>query len=485
MQKNLFSVISALLFIFTSAHAQQLQWGPTPKVDKGQYKYLIDRKDGVTYMLMSNYDLESDVYEGSYGNKNAIMSSRLSLSLVKFNKDLEAEDPVDIKYRTKVDNLSSCFIQNNKIELVYLSGMSKNKKLQVDEFDLDGKYLESKTLEEQGNKPAKTYMLWTYVSPNHDYLMVQLKDKLTLLDRNFNKVWEVKGETKDLSQVYVLDDGTVVSYWTKGEERATIKRFDPDGNSEDMSIINDDLGEMKVDTASGKVYLVSLGGETDDLSKHTHFFSSSQSGKIFYATSYRVTSYDLAEMKKIKTYAGEFNLGMLEQEQENEKKKKKDKVPEGIPSLNVLDVHTTENGDPIVTFYQLSIIQEIHSSQNGSSTTYIYGFGDIINVELKGTSSRDPQTLITRSFTRQSQLEMLGEVASFYRDNKLYIVFNSKTDIETYTYSSSLKQLDHVAENTNKDHAVYLDIKHPFPDGNKVLFLGKSGKKVVTATLTL
>lgn len=482
MQKNLFNAICALLFIF-SAQAQQLQWGPTPKVDKGQYKYLIDRKDGYTYMLMSNYDLESDVYEGSYGNKDAYMSSRLSLNLVKFNKDFEAEDPVEIKYRTKVDELSSCFIHDNKIELVYISGISKNKKLQVDEFDLDGKYLESKTLEEQGNKPAKTYTLWTYSSPNHDYLLVQLKDELRLLDRNFDKVWEIKGETKNMSQVYLLNDGTVVSYWSKGEDKATVKRFDPDGNSEDMSIINDDLGEMKVDTASGKVYLVSLGGETDDLAKHARFFSSSQSGKVFYAQSYRVTAYDLAEMKKIRSYTGEFDLGMFEQAHET--KKKKDKVPEGIPSLEVQDVHTTENGDPIVTFYQLSIVQEIHTGNYGSSTTYMYGFGDIINVELKGTGSRDPQTLITRTFLRQSQLEMLGEVASFYRDGKLYIVFNSKTDIETYTYSSSLKQLDHVAENTNQGHAVYLDIKHPFPDGNKVLFLGKSGKKVVTATLTI
>jgi hypothetical protein len=465
-----------LIILHTGLKAQQIEWNPASKIERGAFQYYIGQDSSGVYTIISNNDLKNDILKSQYHTPGINISPDQKIALVKFDQSLNVMGIVDLNFHYQMNGFLTGLINNGRMYLVYLGTHNNLKGCYADVFERGGKYIETKTISQQKNAADKEYYCVLYPSRNSAYMLMREPHAISLLDNTFATVWRKENTLKEIQRASLQDQGTVIAYEVEQGGKVFIRRYEIDGKSSEIAIAAEDRGEMRVDTMKNRAYLVSLTGDRNGKAERLITFNRPSIKSDFYANGFRLAEYDLQSMKKIAAHDISFSMEMISATAHCNKMCS----ARGAADLRLMHVFTTSSGDPIVVFEQFYA----EAVKDNSTTQYYYG--NIISQRID-REGKVTEQFVPRDVTIPSYQDVMAHPTILFHKDKLYVLANDmKGNIQKYCYSSSLQKLQENAQNTEKEKHVTLDTKYPIPlKPDKYLLFGRNNKRVISAFLSL
>lgn len=475
MKKQIILFLALILSL--AVQAQQIDWNPASKIERGAFQYYIGRDSSGLYTLLSNTDLKNDILKAQYHTPGINISTDQKVALVKFDLSLNVMGITDLNFHYQMNGFLTGLVNNGRMYLVYLGTHNNLKGCYADVFESGGKYVETKTISQQKNNADKEYFCALYPSRNSAYMLMREPHAITLLDNTFGTVWRKESTVKEIQRASLMDQGIVVAYETEPGGKVFIRRYEIDGKTTEIAVAAEDHGEMRVDTLSNRAYLVSLEGETNGKAGRLTVFNRPSIKSDFYANGFRLAEYDLQSMKKINAYNIRFSMEMISATAHCNKMCS----AHGAADLRLIYVYTNSEGEPILLFQQFYAEA---AKDNGAPTQYYYG--NVIAQRID-RSGKVTEQFVPRDIKVAFYQDIIAHPAIFFLNNRLYVLANNmKGEIQKFCYSSDLKIISQSSQNTEKERHVTLDTKYPIsikPD--KYLLFGRNDKKIMSAYLSL
>ncbi|HEY4798194.1 MAG TPA: hypothetical protein VII99_03865, partial [Bacteroidia bacterium] len=97
-------------------------------------------------------------------------------------------------------------------------------------------------------------------------------------------------------------------------------------------------------------------------------------------------------------------------------------------------------------------------------------------------SGASVQKRLERASEGQSQYEYLLSMSSYFKGDKLYLIYNeggSSYTLKTHVYSANLDEVSQKEMKTYAEHKIYLNVRKDYKMGdNKFMMWGNEGKNV-------
>ena len=185
-QTKLYTLFLFTLLFCTGVFAQNLSWNSIAKIPGNKHDYYLGKSGDYYYSLFSNMFFEEDPslrtsFTGGFG----FTITDDDITLAKFDTGFHLISATQIKHSKKINQVLAAFITDQGLTLAYM-GKDKTKPFYADKFSMDGAFLKTETLRENGEG-----LTFRHSPDGKNFILIE-EDKLSILDNNLNAVSHVK-----------------------------------------------------------------------------------------------------------------------------------------------------------------------------------------------------------------------------------------------------------------------------------------------------
>jgi hypothetical protein len=456
-------IIAVLMLNVAPARAQEITWNPVQNIKHCLFQLYVGDDEGITYVVAADRDLSSSRF-----------NDEARISLLKYKPGFEEPEVIKLKIKSDLIRIESCFISaDRKIFLMFKAGSGFNEYIMASIYDLGGNFEKSEDIFTNKTDPGKKMSVSSahvFVSPNHQWFLAKYGTTLKLLDNQFKKIWEREYQ-QDPDYIKVLNDGAVMG--NVNEEKSKMyKMFRIDKKNKLTEVKFKKATQVKYDSISGKMYAVTLNGETD---KSVHLHGGKTYKGLLISPSFSYAVYSAADLKK---EAEETDIHFTKEIIDAAT----DKKNEGLAGIEFQNIAaTSDNGGPVFVFLTKYIYE---GSDSRGTPMDDESIENIVLVKMKEKNLAE-QKIISYIDKKSEAHDKMVAVGSVITADKISLIYNTyddgKCDLHLLNYS---KDLQETGNNIQSGHEMDLDLEklNHLSDGSYLL-LGRwkrdSGSAIV------
>jgi hypothetical protein len=444
--------------------------------------------------------------------------------------DSELNEVKTLDYKVKNSKIKNAFIKDNKLHLIEIESLKKEKKVNVNvsSANLSDLQFNTRTLLGFSEDNIKQYFGlilfpfyihngWRQVDGNHmgdvvlsrnnNYFAINFdfknKDtethKVFVFNNNFEKIYEkliekpIKDRLFSYNSFNVNDEDGTIYFLGKSYENGSRKTKKKGANNYHFELTKVNAETQETVSFKNDKYIRALHLLTkNDKLACVGLYGENKESKINGVCVYDLDLENLSiNYEKFNPFSNQF----LTDKYGNRKRKKKRKKDKGIENISFNGVYLMDNNDIVVNTEEFYITTHTVSNGNGGFTTYtVYHYNDIMSFRL----GADGNLKWSRNINKAQTGFKTSSYTSLPVDDATYFFINCSDKIKTldngnlvFSQTSSKKSnlyVISVDENGNyntkkliddKDSKVYYKVKSGVasPKDHSIFLLGERKKK--------
>ena len=490
-QTKLYTLFLFTLLFCTGVFAQNLSWNSIAKIPGNKHDYYLGKSGDYYYSLFSNMFFEEDPslrtsFTGGFG----FTITDDDITLAKFDTGFHLISATQIKHSKKINQVLAAFITDQGLTLAYM-GKDKTKPFYADKFSMDGAFLKTETLRENGEG-----LTFRHSPDGKNFILIE-EDKLSILDNNLNAVSHVKLPSKKFREVKINNAGEIYGLCEYEQKEVFIPfYYNPKKQTllvNDMSVKhkNEDGKNAMMDFYTGihnnKMYVIGLAGASFK-ARLEHNNNSVRGIDPFSAIGYEVNEYDLSNMRRVGTVSAEFPQEYIDK---SNIQKGSSVAPIGFDGLKVENTFLNKKGELIIVTQMNVLIQISRTDPDKRTTTtyYKYYSGNMLLMRLDSSLKKINDQFIERRIDKDVDMQPVTALITMWNNDKLYLMFNNDENPDKgfvrYVFDQNLGNVSDNAISAIDEGKINLGTTGCYPiGGNRFVIFGRHKKDVGTATIS-
>lgn len=479
------NVTIIFLFLFSAAaHSQNIKWNAPIKIADRVHQTFLGSDGTYYYSVGSNINMIANPDDSLQA---PILWKKLKLTLFRYDLKMTLKDTLPIRFGNVPRMYFATILSDKKIRLIYAYSTGDRLTCRSDNFDLTGKFIDTKNLDDVLNLPdfrVKKYFK-VFLSPSKKSFAVVSKTGATAFDEKLEQLWKTENDFSNLS-CGAFNESGILGAVVKKQNGSFAMSVNAKGKKSEMKISNSGTENefYTIAQSNDSMYVASLYGRVNK----TFNMDYGRAGNTvrFQSNGIQLNVFD-NEMTGEKSSAIKFTDEVLLACTERLLLQN----IEGIDWIKIVQLSIAENGD-VILLLDYSYNEPTDSKPVQGSKIELPGhtYRGMQLVAVRITPDRkNAQQVIHHKITGPEQWDYVMKAAGVMSGNDYYLYFFEGRNQEEYTLSQVI--FDNKMNKIFSKSIDLIAIKKPFPDlktisdfafKQKIIF-ARMAKKTATALL--
>lgn len=470
MQKFTSLKILFLIILFpVKGFSQNIKWNAPVKIADRVYQTFLGGDGTYFYSVGSNINMMENPDDSL---QPPVLWKKLKLTLFRYDQKMTLKDTLPIKFGNVPRRYFGTILSDNKIRLLYAYSTGDRLTCRADNFDLTGKFTDTKNLADTIGLPGfitKKYYRPVFSDEKKSVAVVS-KTAVVFYDEKLEQKWKSEGNYSNFICGQITEEGLFAGIFKK-ENGFFLYTINPKGKKQEMKISNSgtDNDSYVLNLSRDSIYISSLFGQVNK----TFNMDYGRAGNMprFQSRGIQLNVFDFAmtgEKSSAVNFTDEVLLACTERLLLQN--------IQGIDWLKIKQIDVSENGD-VILLLDYSYNEPTDSKPvQGSKIElpgHIYRGMQLVAVRIT-PDRKNMQQIIRHKISGEQQWDYVMNAAGIVSGNDYYVYFFEGRNQDDYNWNQVVFD-----DKMNKIFSKSIDLaeaKKPFPDLATISFFAYKQK---------